>query len=274
LTDTSAIIVRILAHSDAVLLPIRQWEGRTSTNRWEGLRWLPGRGVPYRVNTSGDEAGRKSGERQLVELAGLGLLVLHRTKTKWPFTRLTDKGETRARQACGYDAEHLARLTLEAVAERTDRNPKTLDQLWLPETALNDGKGWGLDAPPADRRGLAAVETLYLPAGFRGWVIAHSDFCGRAYYCVTYLGWAELDRRPDTLTDRHSPKADPDARRLYEDERDRKLATMEADPPVNPQEIGHLPLTASMSGELVDHADWRGEPVPSEADDSEEEPTP
>lgn len=78
MTDGDAILVRVLAHTDALLLCVRNWTGCTGGARWVGLDLLRNKGIPFRVNAAGDEQIRKAGERELVDLARKGLLRLAR----------------------------------------------------------------------------------------------------------------------------------------------------------------------------------------------------
>lgn len=141
MTAADAILVRAL--SDALRLPVRAWQGSAGSERWYGLRELASRGVPYRVNAGGDEAARKGGERALLALADGGLLAVRRSAAKFHHARRTTAGEARARGLCGLPDRAAGRLILGAVAEQTDRVPRTEDRLWLSEVVLNGGRGWG-----------------------------------------------------------------------------------------------------------------------------------
>jgi len=246
LTPDDAILVRVLAQTDALRLPVRNWKSKASAGRLAGLELLASKGVPFRINAAGDEAGRKRGERDLVSLADRGLLNLVRGKAKWPHVRLTPSAEARARALCDLPDRRVGRMVLAAVAARTDREPLTFDRRYLAETALNGDRGWGFDASDADRRGLSDTELDYLPAAAAGWLWADSDIEGHGYYHVLPAGWAELDNPTADPPVGRLPSADEDATSLYRDSQDTALGHLATDPVQF--SIGSLPLPVSMRG--------------------------
>jgi hypothetical protein len=246
MTEADSLLVRVLARADVLRLPIRSWSRFVSANRFLGLERLAAGGVPLRMNARGDEARRKQGERDLIDLGARGLVHYRRTKEKFPLVRLTPAGESRARALCGLPDRAAGRRLLAAVADGTRRDPKQMQHLWLAETALNGGKGWGLDAPRADRAGLARVELEFLPAASAGWLAAHSSVEGHAYYRVTAAGWVEVDTPAPAPAVGALPEPDPDACDLYESERDAALIGLEQQAPARTGEIGAGPLPVAM----------------------------
>lgn len=242
MTDADAILVRVLAASDAPRLPIRRWERYVSANRLLRLADLEKLGVPFRAN-AGTDAARKTGERDLVALHRSGLAVVtRRAKVKFPDVKLTPKGEARARALAGLPGRDVGRLFLAAVVELGAKYAETDTGRWCPETALNDGKGWGEDATDFDRRGLALVEVDYLPAASLGWVVCGSSVHGNAAYAATPAGLTELAEPSPAPKVGKLPKEDPEAVALYRREQDGALAALAKDLPAKSGEIGDLPL--------------------------------
>jgi hypothetical protein len=246
MTDIDTLVVRTLAGADALLLPIRQWGKYTSANREAGLSMLFTHGVP--VRTGGDMATRKSGERTIIEAAEQGFLDIRRHgRDRFPYLKLTGRGEAYARALVGLPGRDVGLLILKAVAAKTDRNQATLDRLFCDEIALNGGKGWG-DSTREDRRGLSDTELDYLPAASAGWLSSNSTSHGHVRYCVTEAGWAEIDSPSipadvDTL-----PQFDRTAADLYRLECDSRLAEMSSSNPVRSGDIGVLPLPVAHVG--------------------------
>lgn len=243
--DGDAILVRVLAHHDAVRLPVREWEGYANQNRYFALQAA---GVPFRMNTGGSEAARKGGERRLLDLADAGLVAVRRGPgLKFPLVAPTPAGDARARALAGLPDRHAGRLFLGAVVERAAKYIDTISGRWCPEIDLNGGRGWGDDATPEDRRGLGLVEQFYLAAAAAGWVDVGSTGRGHVAYVPTAAGLAELARPAgDHPPPADAPEPDPEAVRLYRDEQDAKLRELDARRPDNTREIGPVPLIVSM----------------------------
>jgi hypothetical protein len=168
MADAETILVRVLAATDAAWLPIRRPE------------WThPGPAGVYTAQTSfrqcggsivpapGTDATRKVAERAIDRLIDAGDLTVRRRK-RGRFLRLTEDAEDRIRRACGLPGLWLCFETVR----------RHVRQQWTPETALNDGRGWG----DGCSRELAFVELLLLPALARGIAVSASDVFGRVRY--------------------------------------------------------------------------------------------
>jgi DNA-binding transcriptional ArsR family regulator len=223
-SEAKALLVRVLAESDAVWLPIRQseWEhSRPAAIYFAREAFRANRGVI--VAAPGSDAERKAAERAITALVQAGYLkARHRARGR--YLRLTDEAEDRLRQLCG-----LPGLWLAYEAVRRHVGPT-----WTPEIALNGGRGWG----DGHGRELVFVELLLLPALIRGIVVAGSDVYGRVYYrrIADAPSWSEPveDIEPDFAL-----------AALYHEEtkaaRQRILAT-----DVGSLELGELPLPCAM----------------------------
>ena len=184
MTDSDAILVRVLAAADAALLPIRDWDRYIPTNRYFALREMKAFGIPFRANAASD-SDRKAGERELVALQREGMLIVRRrVRVKFPGVRLTAKGDARARALCDIPNRADARVFLAAVVERAAKYIDTISGRWCPEIDLNciaPGKGWG-DSTKEERDGLGLVE---------------QEFAARVRVveCVERV-WSRRDSRP------------------------------------------------------------------------------
>lgn len=249
MTDADAIIVRILASADAVRLPGRDWSGHFQANRLSGLKaW----GQPFRAN-GGDDAQRKSGERELVALASDGLIQIQRRGgKKFPLVKLTDRGEAYARALCDLPDREVGVMFLAHVAKRAKRKPRTLDEKWLAENEINDGKGWGEDATKSDRMRLAFIEQDSLPAVSAGWIETGTTIQKHAYYSVTPAGWSELDNPSTPPVVGELPKYIREAAKAYRAEQDIALAALATDTPEWANELGAIPLPVSMVGTEIE----------------------
>lgn len=240
MTDVEQVVVRALARADAVRLPIRNWEGKNSANRTIAFRSLAEHGVPLRVG--GDEVTRKSGERTLKDAQTAGLVVLSTFKrSKFHFVRVTERAALMARALTGVPGIGGGLWVLHEVAKRSQRKPKTLEELWVDEIELNDGKGWG-DATKEERAALSETEMNALPAMAAGWIVADSTCYGHVRYAVAQPGWQEVDEPSEDLAVGDMPECDPEAEQLYESEVNACLAEMKSNKPDPPGEVGWLPL--------------------------------
>jgi hypothetical protein len=218
--EAKALLVRVLAESNAPWLPLRQpeWEhSRPAAVYFARKAFRANRGVI--VTVPGSDATRKAAEREITALVRAGYLKARR-RARGRYLRLTDSAEDRLRQLCG-----LPGLWLSYETARRHVGPT-----WTPETALNDGRGWG----DGHSQELAFIEELMLPALIRGIVVSGSTLYGHTFYRLA----ASVPDWPEPVED---IEPDPELARLYYDEvkaaRERILA---AD--VGSLEIGELPL--------------------------------
>lgn len=267
MSDADRILVRILAHADAVRLPVRDWSGNSNANRYLSAE-MPG--LPFRMQakTQGD---RKAGERQLEDLAEAGLLTIARgERVKFPLVALTDAGDARARALAGLPNRKIARLFLAEIVEKSRACIESQDGTrWCAEIHLNGGRGWGLDAAVEDRKMLATIELEFCAAAAAGWARAHSSLAGHVAYAATPAGIEELQRRPRRMPAK-LPKGDPECERLYRAEADLKLAEL-VTAKMDAREIGPLPLIPGLL--LMTQADLdridQGLPDEDEADEAD-----
>jgi hypothetical protein len=219
-TEAKALLVRVLAATDAIWLPLRQqeWEhSRPAAIYFARKAFRTNRGVI--VAAPGADAVRKAAERQTDALVQAGYLRA-RQRARGRYLRLTDEAEDRLRQLCGLPGLWLSYETVRRYVGPT----------WTPEIALNDGRGWG----DGYSQELVFVEELMLPALIRGVVESGSTIYGHTFYrlVANVPDWPELveDIEPDV-----------ELARLYYDEvkaaRERILAT-----DASSLEIGELPL--------------------------------
>jgi hypothetical protein len=218
--EAKALLVRVLAATDAAWLPIRQaeWDSGPAAIFAARKAYRANRGVI--VTIPGSDAARKAGEREITALVQAGhLKARHRARGR--FLRLTDEAEDRLRQLCALPGLWLAFETVR----------RHVGPTWTPETALNDGRGWG----DGHSQELAFIEELMLPALIRGIVVSGSTVHGNVYYKLQVASIPSWEEPVEDV------EPDPELARLYYDEvkaaRERILA---AD--VGSLEIGELPL--------------------------------
>jgi hypothetical protein len=241
-TEGDAVLVRVLAAIDALNLPIREWTHNAPSNRRHGLKLA---GVPFRAQARGDETGRKASEQLITALARKKLLRVSRsTRVRFPLLKLTEAGEIRARAIVGLPGRADGRAFLALVAEIGSRVKEltigTCEGRWVREIDLNGGHGWG----DTKGRRLGLIELEFLPAGFRGWVKAHSDIRGHAGYTATPAGLAELNEE-SPAPEMELPDEEPEAVEVYRTEQDARLRAIASDPPAAAGELGFLPLPVS-----------------------------
>ncbi|VTU02448.1 unnamed protein product [Gemmataceae bacterium] len=245
MTNTEMILVRALAHADAIRLPVRKWfGGHASANRAAAAKLLGTHGVPLRVG--GDQVDRKTGERLLAEAEAAGLVAVTRYgRVKFPYVRLTPRGEAAARSLAGLPGRAVGLMFLAALAAKSVRGSVMMQHVWIDEVVFNGGRGWGDAATDEDRRQLSLIELDYLPAASAGWVEGGSTVNGNVRYAVTEPGWEELARPSDPPDVGELPPHDPEASALYRTEQDARLGELFASAPAKPGDIGPLPLVAA-----------------------------
>lgn len=236
----NSVLVGILAATDAIWLPLRDWTAPRPANTYAARRSFAAGGVPW-ASAETTEAGRKRSQRCLEELVAAGLVVGRKPKrAKTLSVRLSDAADHAARRLCGLADEEGGVATLREVGGRSERRAELLTDVWVPETALNDGRGWG----DHHQEELATVEQMALPALVRGWLDSRADSEGRVYYAVTARGWKLIDANREAQ-EPHSEDGSPAALDLYQDRIAAALARLgTAEPPRG--DIGEIPLPVSM----------------------------
>jgi DNA-binding PadR family transcriptional regulator len=241
-----AILAGILAETDAIWLPIRSWGDRTSANVGIARAAYPARGVAWASGMCSSREGMAA-LRDLAALEANGLLVVVRDKGRAVSVRLTDAGDELARALVGIPTLAAGVLTVRELARHCDREPRTMDRLWVPETTLADHP-WGA----GDSGPFRIVEQMALPALVRGWVVSNSDMAGRAYYRLTPAGWALADgdaAAPDVPT----VDFDEDVRGVYGQRLRLALDRLASETPRTTMEIGPLPLPVAFQGMPISH---------------------
>ncbi len=245
MNETDHLLIRILASTDALWLPNRDYSNRRGACIWEHRQAYRATGVRW-ASEGGSDAGRQAGGRLLSATTRAGLLVTARPRnTKTIGAKLTDAGEARARALAGLPGLADALHTMRVLESFEDHPEAVADSRLVPETIVAgvDARWHGLDTPE-DRRPLVVVENLLLPALSRGWVEAQSDMQRRVYYAMTDRGAAALLSPPDLAGD--VPDEDPEAVAEYLRRLEVGAAAWSRMTPDKPGEIGPIPLSASM----------------------------
>jgi hypothetical protein len=234
------VLTQILAETDALWLPNREWTGRRPANVYIGRRDFGRFGVPW-ASREHSEAGWKESQRALAALSQAGLVKatrLRRVKTSG--VRLSDEADAAARVRCGLPGVDAGWAALVKLAGLSRRPAKVMGDAWIPETALADAS-----KPP--REELSLVEDMLLPAMVRGWVVSLSDVQRHVCYRTTLAGWQMVDAgEPPTVP--AGCKVSRELAALYDDRLQAALARLEASAPVDTREIGDVPLPVHMAG--------------------------
>lgn len=231
MNETDAILVRVLARTDATFLPLRDLRrprpGNTALAR---IDYRTGLGVAWVAGGSAVERSRAS--RLLADAAATGLVALTGTQSRTSHVTLSEVAESRARALVGLPPLADAVACMRRIADRV----AVLS--WLAEPALA-GTDWG--APKAGED-FMDVEDALLPALTRGWVESNSDIYGRAAYRLTRIGAAALNRKHDG-----SPDGVTFADNACEEYHQTIKATlmMLAGKERDPSEVGSIPLSCS-----------------------------
>jgi hypothetical protein len=259
MNDLDALLIRVLATIDGLLLPIRDWSKNAPQNRYFGFELYKADGVPMRIG--GDVNSRKTGERQLQDLADAGFVTITKHgRAKFPLCMLSIRGESRARGLCGWEAHKEARVFLSELAKRSKKYAESIEGRWMPEIDMNNGKGWD-ECSQAERRGLVDVEFRFLPAAFRGWADCGSSANGHVCYRLTEAGQTQLKRRSRPPAVEPMPtEFDVALAELYAKSLREKIAEMHSAEPEITREIGPIPLIESMIGETQAEALAGGAP--------------
>lgn len=235
MTNEDAVLVDILAATDAVWKPMRQadWTTPTPTVLYEHRRRFTSSGVPWH-SSEPTEAGRKAAQRTLEDMASLGLLTLHGRERR-NAVRLTETGDIRARALAGIGNVDAGHCSLCEVLRL--QNP-IASELWL---ARLDNYA----DTDACRRELVVTQSLMAPALWRGWVESGSDCHGRVWYWATDLG-RKIAKKLEPLLPADLPPTDRDTSEVYYgamlDYRERLRHTK----PDHSNELGYIPLSASI----------------------------
>lgn len=190
LTAEDEILVNVLADSDALWLTVRDFSGnmpgRVSVMRDD---FHSGGGIPWGSGKT-SEIGRKRTQLALERNVAAGLIAAVTLKgSKTQRVRLTEKGDARARAMVDMPSLRDSMDVVRQVAALSNRNPKLVEDCWIPEDSLIEKQ------PDADarRRALISLEDSALPALTRRLLWSRSTARMNAMYAVTAAGWAWLD---------------------------------------------------------------------------------
>ena len=241
LTAQDSILISLLAATDAVWLPSREsHSGELNvavTNAYETRKAYRESGVSW---SSGgrSEAERKEMQRALEDLSRDGLVTIARPNlSKTLFVKLTDTSYNRLRRQCGLPCRAIGFLMLRLVALYSTRPAKVYQHLFVPETKLNKGRGWG----DGFQNELFDVSQRALPALSAGWLDSRSDCQRHVYYWVTTAGWQFLDDGSKP-TDTESIKRDSRFELAYYQSLRLERARLFTRTPTDDCELGWLPL--------------------------------
>jgi len=235
MTEQDAVLVRILALTDAVWKPMRRadWVMPTPTVLYEHRKRFASKGLPWH-SADPTEAGRKAQQRTLEDLASLGLVTLHGRERR-AAVRLTERADILARALAGLDNIDAGHFSLCEVLRLHDT---MASELWLA----------GLDnyADTDDcRRELVIVQDSMLPALWRGWLEAGADGHGGVWYWAPDRG-REGAKLPAPTLPANLPPIDEEAGTLYDAEVIHARERLRYAKPDCPGELGFIPLSASI----------------------------
>ena len=96
--ETSGLLIRLLAETDALYLPFRDPTATWWAFGWTMRRHYPTRGLPWRSHERSGSAAAKATERKLKDLVDAGSIKTLRPRgIKTLCVRLTDEGDQLAR---------------------------------------------------------------------------------------------------------------------------------------------------------------------------------
>jgi hypothetical protein len=226
--EAGTLMIRILAATDAVWLPLRDWSGPRPTNTAEARRLFRRAGVAWLFG--GTEQERKEAQRAIEAMAKIGAVVVRRpSKTKAICVRLSDEAEATTRAKCRLPGLRDSWLAAREIEKRGG------GEQWVSEFAMSKRDEW-----PS---GQMAIEYMSLWALSRELVESNSTIKGEVRYRLTPrgVGWLDSTKQPE------EPDIDGDeaACRFYDTQVVAALDRLSTLTPANPREIGEIPLPAS-----------------------------
>lgn len=244
------IIVRVLAATDAIWVPLRTWNRPLTTNVYFARQAFHKSGVPWESGGA-TEAERKSLQRALEGLAQAGAVEVRKpNRVRSLSVRLCDDAEDTARRLVGMTDLCAAWVACHELARHSKRpgDAALLTDAFIRERLMCGDVSDHEYAIEAD-----SVQRMLLPALARGRVIALADCRGCVHYALTRSGWEWLDTEP-----LEHPETTPDAEmdELYRDHlaacRERLETAQNRIP-----ELGDLPLPVSTEGILLQDGSWQ-----------------
>jgi hypothetical protein len=184
MNEENAILTRILARTDALLLPEPGECGALANIRWQHAETWRRSGLPYRGEHFTPGLTTKDAGKTLSALETAGLIVCAGGKARRTHVKLTYKGHERARDLIdwpcgGYGAWGILKA-LQAVPERA---------------GYCDLAAWWVADPLLEKR---REEILWALGA--GWAIADTDSHGRRFVSVTPAGLAVTKRPANGVT--------------------------------------------------------------------------
>lgn len=249
--DSLRLLIRLLAQTDALFIPLRDPSDPCWSHVWERRGTFHKSGIAWRAG--GTETARKSAERQLQELAKAKLVRIFRAGGRAVSVKLTPRGD-----AVGRDLAHLRPIDMavELVQEMhslrddpessadTGDSCHDNDHPWLPETAFtypDRGVGWG------DGNTLALIDVnhrMALPMVL-GWVESLCSTTRHVRYRLLPAGLAVAEGKatPHSLPE-DLPGRQEWAETQYDDDRDAARKDLWSLSEYS-NDIGRIPLRAS-----------------------------
>ena len=241
MNENDETLVRILARTDAVFLPLRRWEPQQRvTATYEARQAYRSAGVPWHVG--GGAADRQRGARTLARLEKATMLTVFRSAVRPTGVRLRPFAEARARALAGLPPLPESRKLLRRVAALQEASARGNGawESWLA------GVEWKDTREREARQKLVAVEEKALPALVRRWLLAGSTLEGHVCYMVTEAGREALGHTQDGESQGAAPEET--ARRLYYEELKEAQASLLAQAPQRPGELGMIPIPLCEAG--------------------------
>jgi hypothetical protein len=220
-------LVSCLGATDAIWLPMRNWDRPRPGNTSAVRREYPTTGAPYVHD--GDADARREGSRVMDALAATGLVQVS-GNTRSHAVKLSERGEAIARSAAAMPslAESLAKVR--EIAALTAAEPGR----WVLEHDLAGPDGWSPD-DETRREALFDLEDLLLPALTRGLVGSNSTIRRNVAYRLTSTPI------PKASPQKNLPKSEDALMDFYYRERNRFDALLDGTER-DPSSIGRIPL--------------------------------
>src|ERR1019366_19841 len=203
--ERQKLLITLLAQWDAPFYPVRDFRTGLSVNAYILRTEYAAAGMPYASGRHGEKE-RKRGERDLGELIEAGLVGASKAAARISAIRLTEAGETAARELVGMAGLTDAGFKLLAdVAARGKMPPKLMTDFWIPEATIRGD---------ASTRALGLLEEDAIALLCRGWLLAAANGCRRVSYAVTAAGLKAIAKQKTKLPT-WSGMVNEDARTLY-----------------------------------------------------------
>ncbi len=234
MTETTDLLVRLLAFGDSIWLPMRaiDWSQSAGTVLSENRRRFNKSGF-HLPAAAADKNAQKVGERLLAATTTAGLTIAF-GKERFTRVRLTSRGDIYARALVGLPNVVDAHVTVgELLVDDDD---------WISELALSGLAGYMADGC---NRMLMDNEDIILPGLTREWIESNSDTAGRVWYRVTAKGGIQA-LQPEPVLPADLPKVDSAARTHYLDHVKTFRVSLRIAEPTCDRDIGYIPMPHSM----------------------------